>query len=136
MTQPTLHTADILYTGMGSPIRGGGVVVSGQTIAAAGPLAELRQNYPQARELQVRKVISPPPVNAHTHLDMSLYEFQSLPYFRWIPEVAIAGRAQRGLEGAKAGLEAVRASGAAGMGDIVWDAGTRESRWCLLWVRK
>ena len=123
MTQPTLFAADILYTGMGSPIRGGGVVVSGQTVAAAGPLSELRQNYPQARELPTRKVISPPPVNAHTHLDMSLYEFQSLPYFRWIPEVAIAGRARRGLEGAKTGLKAVRASGAAGMGDIVWEAG-------------
>lgn len=129
MTQPTLHTADILYTGMGSPIRDGGVVVSGQTVAAAGPLAELRQNYPQARQLPPRRVISPPPVNAHTHLDMSLYEFQSLPYFRWIPEVVIAGRAQRGLEGARAGLEAVRASGAAGMGDIVWDAGVME--WLL-----
>ncbi|WP_424952206.1 amidohydrolase family protein [Deinococcus sp.] len=119
--QPTLHPADILYTGMGSPIRDGGVVVSGQTIAAAGPLAELRQNYPQARELPGRRVISPPPVNAHTHLDMSLYDYRSLPYFDWIPEVAIAGRLRRGLEGAKTGLEAVKASGAAGMGDIVWD---------------
>ena len=27
--QPTLYTADILYTGMGLPIRDGGVVVSG-----------------------------------------------------------------------------------------------------------
>ncbi len=129
MTQPTLFAADILYTGMGSPIRGGGVVVSGQTIAAAGPLPELRQNYPQARELPPRRVISPPPVNAHTHLDMSLYDFQPLPYFRWIPEVAIAGRAQRGLEGAQSGLESIRASGAAGMGDIVWDADTLE--WLL-----
>lgn len=123
-TQPTLYAADILYTGMGSPVRSGGVVVSGQTVAAAGPLAELRQNYPQAREVPLRRVISPPPVNAHTHLDMSLYDFKSLPYFQWIPEVVIAGRARRGLEGARVGLEAVRASGAAGMGDIVWDADT------------
>ncbi len=127
--QPTLYPADILYTGMGSPVRSGGVVVSGQTVAAAGPLAELRQNYPQAREVQSRPVISPPPVNAHTHLDMSLYDFKSLPYFQWIPEVVIAGRARRGLEGARVGLEAVRASGAAGMGDIVWDADTME--WLL-----
>ena len=127
--QPTLHTAEFLYTGMGSPIRNGGVVVSGQTVAAAGPLAELRQNYPQARELPSRRVISPPPINAHTHLDMSHYDFKSLPYFQWIPEVVIAGRLRRGLEGAQSGLESIRASGAAGMGDIVWDAGVME--WLL-----
>ncbi len=124
--QPTLYPADILYTGMGSPIRSGGVVVSGQTVAAAGPLAELRQNYPQARELPSRRVISPPPINAHTHLDMSHYDFRSLPYFQWIPEVVIAGRLRRGLQGARVGLESIRASGAAGMGDIVWDAATME----------
>lgn len=121
--QPTLYTADILYTGMGSPIRDGGVVVSGQVVAAAGPLTELRQHYPQARELRSGRVIAPPPVNAHTHLDMSLYAFRALPYFRWIPEVVIAGRHLRGLDGARVGLDAVRASGAAGLGDIVWDAG-------------
>lgn len=127
--QPTLYVADILYTGMGSPIRNGGVVVSGQTVAAAGPVAELRQNYPQARELSPRRVISPPPINAHTHLDMSHYEFKSLPYFQWIPEVVIAGRLRRGLEGAQSGLESIRVSGAAGMGDIVWDAAVME--WLL-----
>lgn len=127
--QPTLYPADLLYTGMGSPILNGGVVVSGATVAAAGPLDDLRLNYPQAREAAGRRVISPPPVNAHTHLDMSLYDFRSLPYFQWIPEVVIAGRARRGLEGAKAGLAAVRASGAASMGDIVWDAATME--WLL-----
>ncbi len=126
---PTLYPADLLYTGMGSPILHGGVVVSGQTVAAAGPLDDLRRNYPQARETAKRRVISPPPVNAHTHLDMSLYEFRSLPYFQWVPEVVIAGRQRRGLEGAKTGLAAVRASGAASLGDIVWDAATME--WLL-----
>lgn len=129
MTQPTLHTADILYTGMGNPIRDGGVVVSGQTVAAAGPIADLRQNYPQARERPPRRVISPPPINAHTHLDMSLYDFKSLPYFQWIPEVVIAGRLRRGLEAARVGLDAVRASGAGGLGDIVWDPAVME--WLL-----
>ncbi|GGQ99892.1 amidohydrolase family protein [Deinococcus ruber] len=127
--QPTLYTADILYTGMGLPIRDGGVVVSGQTVAAAGPRADLRANYPQAQEVRVGRVISPPPVNAHTHLDMSLYQFQSLPYFDWIPQVAIAGRAQRGLEGAQTGLEAIERSGAAALGDIVWHEGVME--WLL-----
>ncbi|MFC4455901.1 amidohydrolase family protein [Deinococcus sonorensis] len=126
---PTLYAADILYTGMGLPITDGGVVVSGQTIAAAGPLAELRVNYPQAQEQRVGRVIAPPPVNAHTHLDMSLYAFRALPYFQWIPEVVIAGRFLRGLEGAQSGLNAVRRSGAAALGDIVWHPDVME--WLL-----
>lgn len=131
---PALYPAELLYTGMGLPIREGGVVVSGGggaggMVAAAGALAELRAHYPQAREQPRRRVIAPPPVNAHTHLDMSLYPFRALPYFQWIPEVVIKGRHQRGLEGARFGLDAVRASGAAGLGDIVWDEGVME--WLL-----
>ncbi|GGJ65774.1 aminodeoxyfutalosine deaminase [Deinococcus aquiradiocola] len=118
-----------MYTGMGNPVRDGGVVVSGGVVAAAGSAAELRVNFPQAREVRGGRVIAPPPVNAHTHLDMSLYAFQSLPYFRWIPEVVIAGRHLRGHEGAVVGLDAVRASGASGLGDIVWHPDVME--WLL-----
>jgi len=119
--QPRLLTADILYTGMGVPVRDGGVLVSGEVIAATGPAAELRAAYPHAREERAGRVIAPPPVNAHTHLDMSLYPFRALPYFRWIPEVVIANRHLRGADGARHGLAAVRLSGAAAVGDIVWD---------------
>lgn len=117
---PRLLTADLLYTGMGLPIQEGGVVVSGGTIAAAGKAAELRAAYPHAQELRAGHILAPPPVNAHTHLDMSLYDFHALPYFRWIPEVVIANRARRGGAGARLGLARLRASGAGGFGDIVW----------------
>ena len=115
-----LLTADVLYTGMGLPQSPGGVVLSGGTVAATGHPDELRAAYPQAAERRAGRVIAPPPVNAHTHLDMSSYPFLALPYFRWIPEHVIANRHLRGLEGARTGLESLRASGAAAYGDIVW----------------
>jgi aminodeoxyfutalosine deaminase len=126
-----LIEAEILYTGMGLPIRNGAVVVSGQTIAAAGEAGSLRQQYPQAQTGRRVGVISPPPVNAHAHLDMSDYVFQALPYFQWIPEVVIAGRSARGLAGAKRGLESVQRSGAAALGDIVWPGTPEVMEWLL-----
>ncbi|TSA86688.1 amidohydrolase family protein [Deinococcus detaillensis] len=120
MSELELIHADILYTGMGLPIRDGAVVMGGQTIAAAGDLDTLRRQYPQAELRRTVGVIAPPPVNAHAHLDMSDYAFQALPYFQWIPEVVIAGRLSRGLAGAKKGLAQVQQSGAAALGDIVW----------------
>ncbi len=128
MSAPQLEllTADVLYSGMGLPQGPGAVVLSGATVAATGHPDELRAAYPQAVERRAGRVIAPPPVNAHAHLDMSKYPFRSLPYFRWIPEHVITNRHLRGLEGARAGLAAVRASGAAGLGDIVWSPDVME----------
>lgn len=131
MTPPLeLLSTDILYSGMGLPQSPGAVVVGGsaaeRTVVATGHPDELRRLYPQARERRAGPVIAPPPVNAHAHLDMSAYPFRALPYFRWIPEHVMALRHLRGLEGAQHGLGAVRASGAAGLGDIVWMPGVME----------
>ena len=120
MSDPRLLSADLLYSGMGTPIYGGAVVVSGGTIAASGRAIELRAQYPHAHESRAGRVIAPPPTNAHAHLDMSAYPFAALPYFRWIPEHVMANRHLRGLEGAKLGLAQVRASGAAALGDVVY----------------
>ncbi|GAA4014358.1 amidohydrolase family protein [Deinococcus rubellus] len=131
MSELELIQADILYTGMGLPIRNGAVVIGGQTIAAAGKLDALSAQYPQAEPRHTVNVIAPLPVNAHAHLDMSDYAFQALPYFQWIPEVVIAGRLSRGLAGAKKGLAQVRASGAAALGDIVWPGTPEVMDWLL-----
>ncbi len=131
MSELELIRADILYTGMGLPIRGGAVVVGGQTIAAAGEFNTLRAQYPQAELRRTVDVIAPLPVNAHAHLDMSDYAFLALPYFQWIPEVVIAGRHARGLAGAKKGLAQVRASGAAALGDVVWPGTPEVMAWLL-----
>ncbi|MBZ9752546.1 amidohydrolase family protein [Deinococcus sp. HMF7604] len=116
---PRLLVCDVLYTGMGGAQSPGAVVVAGQTVAATGAPDALRAAYPHAREERVPGVIAPPPVNAHTHLDMSDYAFQALPYFRWLPEVVIAQRKRRGVAGAVAGADRLAALGAGGVGDIV-----------------
>lgn len=117
---PELLTCDVLYTGMGGGYAPGGVVVSNGTVAAVGDPATLRVQFPQARERYVGPVIAPPPVNAHTHLDMSAYTFQALPYFRWIPEVVIAQRERRGVAGAERGAGELARLGTGAVGDIVW----------------
>lgn len=117
---PRLLTCDVLYTGLGGGQSPGGVVVVGETVAATGHPDELRLQYPHAREERAGEVIAPPPVNAHTHLDMSAYEFRALPYFQWIPEVVIRGRHLRGAAAAQAGADTLTRLGAGGAGDIVW----------------
>lgn len=117
---PRLLTCDVLFTGMGGAQSPGGVVVVGGTVAATGDPAALRASYPHAREEAVGGVIAPPPVNAHTHLDMSRYEFTALPYFRWIPEVVVPQREKRSVEAALHGADTLRGLGSGGVGDIVY----------------
>ncbi|UBV41553.1 amidohydrolase family protein [Deinococcus taeanensis] len=117
---PRLLTCDVLYTGMGGAQSPGAVVVVGRTVAATGHPDALRAAYPHATHAGHHAVIAPPPVNAHTHLDMSTYEFQALPYFRWLPEVVIAQRDRRGAPAAQAGAQTLAALGAGGVGDIVY----------------
>lgn len=118
--RPRLLTCDLLYPGVGGgSYAPGAVVVSEGTIAAVGHPDDLRARYPQAREQAIGGVIAPPPANAHTHLDMSAYDFRALPYFDWIPEVVIAGRERRGVAGAQAGAAQVAGWGQP-VGDIVW----------------
>ncbi|PTA69874.1 hypothetical protein C8263_01070 [Deinococcus arcticus] len=116
---PRLLVCDVLYTGMGGAQSPGGVVVVGGAVAATGHPDALRAAYPHAQEEHVGGVIAPPPVNAHTHLDMSAYAFEALPYFRWLPEVVIAQRERRGVAGALAGADMLAAQGVGGVGDIV-----------------
>lgn len=127
MTAPDFHlprllTCDVLYTGMGGAQTPGGVVIVGDTIAATGHPDDLRRQYPQAIVDNVGGVIAPPPVNAHTHLDMSAYDFQALPYFRWIPEVVVGQREKRGVPGAHAGADELVRLKVGGVGDIVFAA--------------
>ncbi|WP_264775049.1 amidohydrolase family protein [Deinococcus aetherius] len=117
---PELLTCDVLFTGVGGGHAPGGVVGSNGVVAATGHPDTLRASYPHARERRAGAVIAPPPVNAHTHLDMSAYDFRALPYFRWIPEVVMAQRERRGLAGTEAGADMLVRLGAGAVGDIVW----------------
>ncbi|MDW8424517.1 MAG: amidohydrolase family protein [Meiothermus sp.] len=97
----------------------GGLVVVGQHIAASGPLDELRQRYPEAPIVHKGKALTPPVVNAHTHLDLSTVPYFRGPYTEFIQHV-IDHRMKRTPEAAQQGLEALRALGVGGFGDIAY----------------
>ena len=120
----TLHRAPVVYNGLGNPRRDGGVVVQEalgeRKIAAVGDAAELSRSFPDASIQDEPFAISPPPVNAHTHLDLSRMPFTAKPYEEFIPAViAHSRRGGRGLESAKKGVAEVLASGTNVVGDIV-----------------
>ncbi len=123
MIERVLYSADVVYNGVGLPIIDGGAVVSrggdAETIVVFGKIQALKSQFPDLTEIRVGRAILPRPVNAHTHLDMSAYPFRALPYFDWIPQVVLANQHLRGLDGARRGLDAIRASGVAAFGDIV-----------------
>ncbi len=123
-------SADVVSNGIGMPMLDAGVLVSRnaglQTVVSFGKLSELQQTFPDARVERAGRAILPKAVNAHTHLDMTAYPFQALPYYDWIPNVALANRHLRGLEGSKRGLGLLRDSGIAAFGDIVWDPNTMD----------
>lgn len=122
MLNRRLLTADVVYNGMGTARANGAVVVQGEgdeaRIIAVDALARARQNFPDVPEEHAGFAISPPPVNAHTHLDLSLTPHFSGGYESFIRHI-IAHSEQRGVEAAKKGLRALRAEGTGVIGDIV-----------------
>ena len=111
-------TAEVVYNGIGTPRAGGAVVTQGERIVMVGSLAEAQQSYPDAPVKDVGFALSPPPVNAHTHLDLS-----QLPYFQgryedFIRHV-IKHDALRGSAAAEVGLAEITATGVGAFGDIV-----------------
>ena len=124
MLQRHLLTADVVYNGMGTPRANGAVVVQteGEAQIVAVEDAEIaRQNFPDAEEKHVGFAISPPLVNAHTHLDLSYMPFTPGSYDAFIAKVIAYSpeRRAKGSEAAKEGLAELRASGITTLGDIV-----------------
>lgn len=116
--EPEIWTAEVVYTGFGTPMLNGGLVVVGEHVAAVGGLEELRQTYPPANVVHKGKALTPPVVNAHTHLDLSKLAYYRGSYTGFIKEV-IAGGAERGVEAAKLGLDELEALQVGAFGDIV-----------------
>jgi len=74
--------------------------------------------------------VSPPPVNAHAHLDLTTMPFVEDAYEAFIRAVIAHGRSGgRGLDAAKRGVAELRAAGTHTVGDIVADEVTM--RWLL-----
>ncbi len=116
---PEIWTAEVVYVGFGTPMLKGGLVVVGEHVVAVGPLAELRQTYPEAPLIHKGKALTPKVVNAHTHLDLS-----TVPYFRgsytdFIKHVIDHG-SNRTEEAALQGLSELQTLRVGGFGDIAY----------------
>ncbi|WP_027883199.1 amidohydrolase family protein [Meiothermus rufus] len=120
--KPVIWTAEVVYLGFGTPMLEGGLVVVGQHVVASGPLAELQARYPQAPVVPKGRALTPPVVNAHTHLDLSTippYPPNPEGYTSFIQHV-IEHQAWRTPQAVAQGLEELRRLGVGGFGDIAY----------------
>ena len=120
-------TAEVVYNGLGTPRAGGAVTVQGRgdaaRIVSVDDLAAARQKFPNTPERFLGFALSPPPVNAHTHLDLSTMPYTPGPYEKFIAGVVAHGKAgERGVDAARLGLAQLRAHGTRVTGDIVTGA--------------
>ena len=70
----TLYTARLLYPGDAPPIEGGALLDLDGTIAAVGPLGELKRQHPAVKIVDFgAALLLPALVNAHTHLELTDY---------------------------------------------------------------
>lgn len=124
-------TADVVYDGLGLPRAEGAVtlqVAPGvMSVARVSGAADALAAYPLARRVDCGFAISPPVVNAHTHLDLTDMPFTPGSYADFIAAVIAHGRVGgRGLAAAKRGLSELRGAGTRVVGDVVTDAATME----------
>ena len=141
--QRVLLCADVVYNGLGMPRAQGAVLLqqAGQLAATAGTdltessyaegsltIADVSdcqgtaRAFPEARRVEAGFAVSPPVVNAHTHLDLSSMQFSQSGYSEFIQRVIAHGRSGgRGVAAAKAGLSELRRVGTTVIGDIVTD---------------
>lgn len=122
----SLHSlvAQVVYTGIGTPLADGAVIVERSpersTVVDVLPAQEARRIWPDAVEVDTGFAISPAPVNAHTHLDLSDMPLVSDVYERFIPTViAFAQSGRRTLQAARRGVRELLESGVHQVGDIV-----------------
>ena len=116
--------AEVVYNGMGTPRRNGAVVVQGEgdeaVIVAVDERARARENFPDAEVVDAGFALSPPPVNAHTHLDLSQMTFEKSSYEDFIRRVIAHKQTWGGgLKAARKGVAELLESGVTVVGDIV-----------------
>ena len=121
MVRSRILTAEVVYSGLGTPRADGAVVLQGDRIAMVGSLTDAQASYPDVAVEPAGFAISPPPVNAHTHLDLSALPYFTGSYEDFIRHV-VRNDALRGAEAAETGLGELRRSGVGAVGDIVENA--------------
>lgn len=120
----TLFRAEVVYTGMGTPVTDGAVAVATEDgkrlFIDSGPFAALAGRYPGAEVRDAGFAISPPPANAHTHLDLTDMPTVNDSYERFIPAViAWDAAGKRTPAAAERGAAEILAGGVRVIGDIV-----------------
>lgn len=126
MLRRTLLRAEVVYNGLGTPRQDGAVVVQDDgeraVVIAMEPLDRARAAYPDAVVEDAGFAVSPAPVNAHTHLDLSAMPYSEGPYEDFIRAVIRhQRRGERGVDAARRGLAEILAGGVRVIGDIVTD---------------
>src|SRR5690606_22951352 len=96
-------------------------------VTAIGDGDELMAAHPRSMKIDAGLAVSPAPVNAHTHLDLSGMPFTPATYEKFLDAaVAHARSGGRGLSAAKSGLAEVKKSGVSVIGDVVTDPAVME----------
>jgi cytosine/adenosine deaminase-related metal-dependent hydrolase len=121
--------ARVAYGGLGTPVDHGVAVVQeadgDARVLFVGDADEAARRWPDAEEVDAGFALSPPPVNAHLHLDLSGMPHVEDDYEAFVRAVVAHGRAGgRGVEAARRGLAELAAAGTTTFGDIVADEAT------------
>ena len=124
MLERRILTAEVVYNGLGLPREGGAVALQqmgdGERVVGIDSLEQLRRTFPDAPITDVGFALTPPPVNAHTHLELSTMPFTSGDYEAFIAKVIANSQAgRRGLEAAEKGVAELRRQGVSVVGDVV-----------------
>jgi len=125
LLERTILHAEVVYDGLGTPREDAAVVVQDdgtrRLVIAVESLARARESFPDAGERDAGFALSPAPVNAHTHLDLSGMAFEAGGYDAFVRAVIRHRRAQASLEAARAGVAEILSGGVHVIGDIVTD---------------
>jgi cytosine/adenosine deaminase-related metal-dependent hydrolase len=120
----TLHSAPVVLTMTGEPLRDGAVLVEGDRVAAVGPRATLVSDA--VRERRWEGVLTPGLVNAHTHLEygppFADLATSGLAFPEWIAELTARRRAMSETDwqvAARGSAHALLKSGTTAVADVV-----------------
>ncbi|MDZ7708168.1 MAG: amidohydrolase family protein [Trueperaceae bacterium] len=121
--------AQVVYGGLGTAVQNGAAVVQDadgdRRLLFLGDAEEAARRWPDAEESDAGFALSPAPVNAHLHLDLTTMPHVEDDYEAFVRAVIRHGRdGRRGAEAARQGLAELAAAGTTTFGDIVADEAT------------
>lgn len=123
--------AEVVYGGLGTPVADGSAVLQDAAgdarLLFVGGRDDAARRWPDASVRDAGFALSPPPVNAHVHLDLSSMPRVEDTYEAFVRATVAHGRAgRRGVAAARDGLAELRSAGTSTFGDVVADEATME----------